>query len=80
MNPGLWAERLRWAAAEGWCDRDQADAWTSVIGSRVVETEAGPTTLNLGLNHVKFVFGEGNGDPYMKLYIGGNMGHVRNAT
>lgn len=78
MNPGLWAERLRWAADAGWCDRDQADAWTSVIGSRVVETEAGPTTLNLGINHVKFVFGDG--EPRMKLYLGGNMGQIRSAA
>ena len=80
MNPGLWAERLRWAADAGWCDRDQADAAVSVIGSRVVETEAGPTTLNLGINHVKFVFGDGDGDPYMKLYLGGNMGQIRSAV
>lgn len=78
MNPGLWAERLRWAAAEGWCDRDQADAWVSLIGSRVVETEAGPTTLNLGINHVKFVYGDG--DPFMKIYVGGNMGQIRTAA
>ena len=82
MNPGLWAERLRWAASEGWCDRDQADAWTALIGSHVVETGAGPTTLNLGINHVKFVFGDGDGDgePFMKLYVGGNMGHLRSAA
>ena len=78
MNPGLWAERLRWAADAGWCDRDQADAWVSVIGSRVIETEAGPTTLNLGINHVKFVFGDG--DPHMKVYVGGNMGGIRSAA
>ena len=58
----------------------ELDAWTSAIGSRVVETEAGPTTLNLGINHVKFVFGDGSEDPYMKLYLGGNMGHVRRAS
>ena len=82
MNPGLWAERLRWAADAGWCDRDQADAWTAAIGSRVVETDAGPTTLNLGINHVKFVFGDNDGDgcPYMKVYLGGNMGQVRSAA
>ncbi len=78
MNPGLWAERLRWAADAGWCDRDQADAWVSVIGSRVIETEAGPTTLNIGINHVKFVFGDG--DPHMKVYVGGNMGGIRSAA
>ena len=80
MNPGRWAERLRWAASEGWCDRDQADAWTTLIGSHVVETEAGPTTLNLGINHMKFVFGDGDREPYMKLYVGGNMGQVRSAA
>ena len=80
MNPGIWAERLRWAAGAGWCDREQADAWTSLIGSRVVETDAGPTTLNLGINHMKFVFGDGGGDPYMKLYVGGNMGQIRSAA
>ena len=78
MNPGLWAERLRWTAEAGWCRRDQADAWTSAIGSRVVETEAGPTTLNLGINHLKFVFGDG--EPYMKVYVAGNMGQVRSAS
>ncbi|MXX87979.1 MAG: hypothetical protein F4213_18855 [Boseongicola sp. SB0677_bin_26] len=78
MNPGLWAERLRWAADAGWCDRDQADAWISVIGSHVVETDTGPTTLNLGVNHVKFVFGDG--DPYLKLYLAGNMGRIRSAA
>lgn len=78
MNPGLWAERLRWAADAGWCERDQADAWTSVIGSHVVETDAGPTTLNLGINHLKFVFGDGV--PRMKIYLGGNMGQIRSAA
>ena len=78
MNPGIWAERLRWAAGAGWCAREQADAWTALIGSRVVETEAGPTTLNLGINHMKFVFGDG--EPRMKLYLGGNMGQIRSAA
>ena len=83
MRPGLRqsSPAVRRAAADaGWCDRDQADAWTAAIGSRVVETDAGPTTLNLGINHVKFVFGDGDGDPYMKLYLGGNMGQVRSAA
>ncbi len=78
MNPALWAERLRFAAAAGFCTPAQAEALVSVIGSHVVETAAGPTAANIGINHVKFVFGDG--PPTIKFYLAGNMGQIRSAS
>ena len=76
MDPHVWAERLDWAASAGWCAQEQADAWASVTGSFAIDTDAGPASFNIGISHLKFVFGDGR--PFMKVYVGGNITHVRN--